>query len=144
MKNKVIYLALSFSLIMILTGASCTVDQSLNQPTENNQINNSPVNESINQPINQLPTEIPPAQTPNETSYNLEAVAKHNLETDCWIVINDKVYNATNYITLHPGGPGFKKYCGQDATQSFNAKPAHQTEKAIKDLNNLIVGNLSK
>lgn len=142
MKNKIIYLVLAISIVLVLTGASCTVNQNINQ--QRNEItNNSPVNEITNQPVNQITNE-PSAPTAPETTYTLLDVARHNLETDCWMIINDKVYNVTSYISVHPGGSGLIKDCGQDATTVFNAKPAHQTEKAIRDLNNLIVGSLKK
>jgi len=25
-------------------------------------------------------------------------------QTDCWVLINDKIYNITSYIDYHPGG----------------------------------------
>jgi hypothetical protein len=36
--------------------------------------------------------------------YTLADVAKHNSATDCWMVINDKVYDVTSFIDEHPGG----------------------------------------
>ncbi len=32
-------------------------------------------------------------------------VAKHNKPDDCWLIIGDHVYDVTNYINEHPGGP---------------------------------------
>lgn len=32
-------------------------------------------------------------------------MAKHNKPMDCWLIIGDHVYEATDYINEHPGGP---------------------------------------
>jgi cytochrome b involved in lipid metabolism len=37
--------------------------------------------------------------------YTYADVAKHNKPDDCWLIIGDYVYDATNYINEHPGGP---------------------------------------
>lgn len=51
----------------------------------------------------------------------LEEVSKHNSPEDCWLIINGKVYDVTNYLNFHPGGPEtIIPYCGRDATQAFN------------------------
>ena len=50
-------------------------------------------------------------------------IAKHNQVSDCWLIINSKVYNVTNYFPEHPGGTSIiKPYCGQEATQAFVTK----------------------
>ena len=33
-----------------------------------------------------------------------EEIKKHNIPNDCWIVANNYVYDATEFIKLHPGG----------------------------------------
>lgn len=40
----------------------------------------------------------------NIKQYNLEEVARHNTEKDCWMTIKGKVYDVTKYIDTHPGG----------------------------------------
>ena len=31
-------------------------------------------------------------------------VAKHAFEDDCWVIINNKVYNVSQWADIHPGG----------------------------------------
>ncbi len=53
----------------------------------------------------------------------LDEVAKHNSPNDCWLIINNNVYEVTNYINNHPGGAKrIISFCGQDATTAFATK----------------------
>ena len=55
----------------------------------------------------------------NNTFYSWSEVKKHNKKDDCWIVVNDKVYDLTNFKMSHPGGSRIiSHYAGQDATVS--------------------------
>jgi cytochrome b involved in lipid metabolism len=46
-------------------------------------------------------------------------VARHNQETDCWMIVNNKVYDVTAYVSGHPGGDDILRGCGKDATTLF-------------------------
>mmetsp|Transcript_12635 Transcript_12635/g.31057 ORF Transcript_12635/g.31057 Transcript_12635/m.31057 type:complete len:512 (+) Transcript_12635:93-1628(+) len=49
-----------------------------------------------------------------------EEVSQHNTPTDCWIIVNDYVYDITEFLTEHPGGyQALMAYAGEDATSSF-------------------------
>eukprot|EP00808_Paulinella_micropora_P027605 g28368.t1 len=51
----------------------------------------------------------------------LEEVAKHKTEKDCWVVVEDKVYNVTEFLPSHPGGAKILlKQGGRDATKLFH------------------------
>lgn len=71
--------------------------------------------------------------------FTLEEVAKHNTEGDCWTVVNNKVYNITEYIPSHPAGKSILQGCGQDATQLFTDK---HSKKTNNKLNDYLIGNL--
>jgi isopentenyl diphosphate isomerase/L-lactate dehydrogenase-like FMN-dependent dehydrogenase/predicted heme/steroid binding protein len=53
-------------------------------------------------------------------SYTLAEVAKHNTKEDCWLAVNGKVYDVTQWLTDHPGGGAIVLLsAGQDATETF-------------------------
>ena len=51
----------------------------------------------------------------------LADVAAHSSESDCWTVVNNRVYNITPYVPFHPGGkPLLLKGAGRDSTALFS------------------------
>ncbi|MDP7647111.1 MAG: cytochrome b5-like heme/steroid binding domain-containing protein [Candidatus Woesearchaeota archaeon] len=47
-------------------------------------------------------------------------VARHNKPNDCWLVIDDIVYNLSSYKDVHPGNPDMiLRFAGKDATAPF-------------------------
>ena len=61
----------------------------------------------------------------------MSEVNKHNKRTDCWMVIEDKVYDVTNWIDKHPGGDLILSYAGLDATDVFDAFHAESSYKIL-------------
>ena len=54
-------------------------------------------------------------------------VKKHNTKSDCWSIVNGKVYNLTSYVQKHPGGTAvIANICGKDGTSSFTNQ--HNTQ----------------
>jgi cytochrome b involved in lipid metabolism len=50
-------------------------------------------------------------------------VKENNSAASCWSVINGNVYNLTQWINSHPGGPSvIRGLCGVDGTSTFNGK----------------------
>jgi flavocytochrome c len=48
-------------------------------------------------------------------------VEEHNKDNDCWVVIENKVYDTTKFLDDHPGGKrAIVMYAGKDATKEFN------------------------
>jgi len=71
-------------------------------------------------------------------------VTKHNSKSDCWLVIKDKVYDVTQYLSFHPGGEEqILSYCGKEATEAFLTKEGkgNHKPKAFDDLKNLYIGD---
>mgnify|MGYP006339275305 FL=1 len=76
----------------------------------------------------------------------LSEVAKHNTESDCYMIVNSKVYDVTAYLPYHPGGASrIIQYCGQDGTQALETKggEGQHSNRAGNDLSSLFVGDLS-
>ena len=61
----------------------------------------------------------------------MEEVAKHNTKEDCWVVLNGKVLNVTEFLPDHPGGElAILTFAGKDASEEFNMiHPAGVIEK---------------
>ncbi|KAJ5510194.1 FMN-dependent dehydrogenase [Penicillium expansum] len=58
---------------------------------------------------------------------NRSEVAKHTTINNCWVIINDKVYDVTDFLKKHPGGVSIiLAHAGRDATKAFES--IHQAE----------------
>lgn len=70
-------------------------------------------------PVALKKTNIPYSQTPR----TWEEIEKHNTKSDCWIVIDNKVYDVNKFLKneIHPGGEVIFTYAGKDATDVFDA-----------------------
>ncbi len=56
----------------------------------------------------------------NLPTLTADEVTRHNTKEDCWTIINNSVYNLTEFIARHPGGDEILKACGTNATNLFN------------------------
>lgn len=70
-------------------------------------------------------------------SYSLAEVALHDKATDCWLAVDGKVIDATQFIAkgLHPNDK-ILNGCGKDATAMFKSVPKHQgptPQEALKE-----------
>ena len=65
----------------------------------------------------------PTAEVSTQAGYTMAKVKENNSAASCWSVINGNVYNLTQWINSHPGGPSvIRGLCGVDGTSSFNGK----------------------
>ena len=63
-------------------------------------------------------------------SYTIEEVSKHNKYDDCWIIIDNCVYDVTKYVEKHPGGANnLLKSAGKDATNVMDTIKSHRRNK---------------
>lgn len=61
------------------------------------------------------------------------------------MIIDNKVYDVTDYLNFHPGGVGaMLPYCGAEATRAFDTKDQGQphSREASSLLNNYFVSDL--
>jgi cytochrome b involved in lipid metabolism len=85
-----------------------------------------------------------PAPTVTKVGYTMTQVRANNTAANCWAVIDDSVYDLTNWIKSHPGGSGaIVGLCGTDGSSSFSAKHGNQSRPAAQ-LNSYRLGPLAK
>ncbi|CAI6013872.1 unnamed protein product [Clonostachys chloroleuca] len=67
-------------------------------------------------------------------------VAAHKTAQDLWIIVLGKVYNVTEYLRDHPGGPDvLKDVAGQDATAAY--EDVGHSEDADEILSQYLIGH---
>eukprot|EP00947_MAST-08B_sp_MAST-8B-sp1_P002866 g2866.t1 len=74
-------------------------------------------------------------------------VGKHSTESDCWVTVHGKVYDVTNYLDEHPGGPEIiMDLAGKDASEEFEdiGHSADAREQMTQFLKGEIEGYVAK
>lgn len=137
-----------FNMFMPKTNASTIIKNkypassgaSINPGNSNIQSNNQ---NSINPSPSSSPSSSSLSTNPDTTPiYSISDVNMHNNPKDCWVIVNNKVYDVTNYINEHPGGPSsITRYCGKDETSAFEGKHSG-SRSANSILSTLFIGNL--
>eukprot|EP00796_Vickermania_ingenoplastis_P004831 gene4831-3470_t len=74
-------------------------------------------------------------------TYTWEEIKQHDKDTDCWVVMNDKVLDVSQFLNEHPGGlDPIKDMAGEDITSSFESI-GHSSTAVVKS-KSFIVGCL--
>merc|ERR1719158_345227 len=61
------------------------------------------------------------APSASGASFTKEEVATHNSKSSCWVILNDRVLDVTDFLKDHPGGElAILTFAGKDATEEFN------------------------
>ena len=91
---------------------------------------------------------VPPTGANGQSiTLDMQEISKHNSASDCWLLINNKVYNVTSFIAVHPGGASaIVRHCGQESTQAFNTKDVGRphSASAASMLNSYYIGDLNQ
>lgn len=97
---------------------------SINKTTTSSNVGTPSPAVSVKSDILNDPSIIPAANI----TLTLSEIAKHNKQTDCFLLISGKVYNITSFFGSHPGGNGvMAQTCGTDATAAYLTKDPNAT-----------------
>lgn len=74
----------------------------------------------------------PTTSTNTTPVYSLTDISSHATAEDCWMAIEQKVYDVTAFIPQHPGETRILDGCGRDATDLFTGKdPMGRVHSAV-------------
>jgi len=75
--------------------------------------------------------------------YTSQQVATHTTASDCWTIVNNKIYNVSSFMTLHPGGQAaINSLCGINGSTLFNTQHG-SSAAANAALINYYIGDLA-
>lgn len=75
--------------------------------------------------------------------YTYAQVAEHTGKKDLFIVVHDKVYDASSFVDEHPGGEEvLLDVGGQDSTEAF--EDVGHSDEAREILEGMLVGTLKR
>lgn len=78
--------------------------------------------------------------------YTPSEVAKHNTESDCYMIFESDVYNVTSFVKKHDSMLDIRSWCGKEMTKDFQDKAGigrDHKSKTYELLNTLKVGYLT-
>ncbi|MBP6042203.1 cytochrome b5 domain-containing protein [Candidatus Saccharibacteria bacterium] len=82
-----------------------------------------------------------------QKAFTINEVSTHSRSSDCWLIINNKVYNVAKFLGEHPGGAStIIPYCGKEATKAFDTQdrgPGHEhSSEASQMLGDYLIGTI--
>jgi cytochrome b involved in lipid metabolism len=104
---------------------------------------------SAPQPAQPVTSATPTAPVAPQRTVTTAEVAAHATSTDCWTIVDGKVYDMTSYFGRHPGGDEtILPLCGKDGSEAYATKgkpsPQPHSPKANLQLQSLYVGDFAK
>ncbi|KAJ5326009.1 uncharacterized protein MYU51_000849 [Penicillium brevicompactum] len=67
-----------------------------------------------------------------------QQISEHKTPEDCWVVVNNQVWDVTDFLEEHPGGSNIiLKYAGSDATKAYSEVHAPSVMKNNLDADKL-------
>jgi nitrate reductase (NAD(P)H) len=79
-----------------------------------------------------------------DKQFTREEVEKHNSQNDCWIVVNNNVYDATSVLKWHPGGASsILAYAGKLTAEATSSFESVHDDYAHKKLSECVLGQLT-
>jgi len=89
-----------------------------------------------------------PASEPGDRplAYSATEIATHASTTSCWLLINNRVYDVTTYLSHHPGRiRAITPWCGKESTKAFatEAGRGEHSPAAYDDLKTYFIGVLA-
>lgn len=140
MRYTIVVLFLSF----ILAGCLKNSEDSSSVQMDIRNVNEDVLNGDVPNIDNSQPGQV------KQTEYDLAEIAKHNNKDDCWLLIENKIYDVTSFIASgnHGGGEAILEGCGINATEFYKTRPmgsgTDHSAKAYGFLENYYIGDLGK
>jgi len=106
--KKITFISIIIFAVLLFVTLMLSILYPANAPVLKNKSGNSVVNSNSTLTKN------------NTETLTVENIAKHSTPNDCYLIINNNVYNVSTYINFHPGGKRqITKRCGQEVTSIF-------------------------
>ena len=94
-------------------------------------------------------TTSPPSATSTTTGavgYTMAEIAGHASSASCWLLVDGRVYDVTDYLRSHPGGARtITPWCGKEATTAFATEDGRgeHSSRAYQELEKYYLGDLA-